>query len=85
MPVAFKFRFLLLLVLLLKEFPVTPLADCAVKSHMIYNALDEVGLVRAGSVDRGSSDSRGRLLGAGSSIVGTAEEGSQPAHGKLRG
>lgn len=83
MPVVFKFRHLVLLVLLLKEFPVNPLANCASKSQRIYNALDEVGLVRAGSVDRGSGNSIRRLLGAGSSIVGTAEEGSQPAHGKL--
>lgn len=84
MLVVFEFRHLVLLVLLLKEFPVIPLADCASKSQLIvYNALDEVGLVRAGSVDRGSGNSIRRLLGAGSSIVGTAEEGSQPAHGKL--
>lgn len=83
MLVVFEFRHLVLLVLLLKEFPVISLADCAAKSQRIYNALDEVGLVRAGSVDRGSSNSIRRLLGAGSSIVGTAEEGSQPAHGKL--
>lgn len=83
MPVVFEFRHLVLLVLLLKEFPVIPLADYVSKSQRIYNALDEVGLVRAGSVDRGSSNSIRRLLGAGSSIVGTAEECGQPAHGKL--
>lgn len=42
--------------------------------------LDEVGLIRAGSVDGGSS--RGLAAAAGSE-VDTAEEGAKNTHGKL--
>ena len=45
-------------------------------------ALDEVGLVGAGGIDRRRGIGSG-LLGAGHGVVNSAEESGQPAHGKL--
>lgn len=46
-------------------------------------ALDEIGLVGAGSVDRGGNGAGCRGLGARGEVGDTTEEGTQPANGEL--
>lgn len=80
------FSRLMLLVLLLHELPnITPLASALPKAEWPgrIRALDEIGLVGTGGIDGGSSGDGG-LLGAGGSVVNTADHCGQPAHGKLQ-
>lgn len=65
--------------------PYTPVSRASLKpSPSRIHALDEVGLARAGSVDRGGSGDV-RLAGrAGHGVLDTTEQGSQPSNGDLR-
>lgn len=49
-----------------------------------FHALDEVGLVRAGGIDRRGVVGRGGRLGPRDSDVDTTKEGTEDAHGELQ-